>query len=64
MRAWEDRLLAVLELRDEPTTRAMIRSFQGLVASAVAEWLNVGTLTKQQVHDLLVRSLLAVVEDV
>jgi hypothetical protein len=40
----------------------MIRSFQGLVASAVAEWLNVGTLTKQQVHDLLVRSLLAVVE--
>jgi AcrR family transcriptional regulator len=64
MRAWEDRLLAVLELRDEPTTRAMIRSFQGLVASAVAEWLNVGTLTKQQVLDLLVRSLLAVVEDV
>ncbi|MFR9805104.1 TetR/AcrR family transcriptional regulator [Pseudonocardia sp. RS010] len=60
MRAWEDRLLAVLELRDEPATRAMIRSFQGMVSSAIAEWLNGGTLTKQQVHGLLVRTLLAV----
>jgi AcrR family transcriptional regulator len=62
MRAWEDRLLAVLELRDEASTRAVIRSFQGLVSSAIAEWLNAGTLTKQQVHGLLVRTLLAASE--
>lgn len=58
-RAWEDRLIAVLELPDETSMRAMIRSFQGMVSTAVAEWLNTGSLTKDQVHTLLTRTLLA-----
>lgn len=63
LRAWEDRLIAVLELRDSSAVRATVRSFQGMAASAVAEWLNAGTLTKQEVHALLTRALLAVTTD-
>lgn len=62
MRAWEDRLIAVLEMPDEPSTRAMIRSFQGMVAAAIAEWLHAGSMTKLQVHALLTRTLLAVAD--
>ncbi len=57
MRAWEDRLIAVLEMRDDPSTRAMIRSFQGMVSAAIAEWLHAGAMTKAQVHALLTRTL-------
>ena len=62
LRAWEDHLLAVLELADDQVNRAIIRSFQGMVTSAIAEWLQAGTVTKQQVHSLLVRTLLAAVQ--
>lgn len=62
LRAWEDRLLAVLALPDDPATRAMIRSFQGMVKDALAEWLHRGTLTKGQVHDLLTGTLLGIAE--
>ncbi|HEY1969299.1 MAG TPA: TetR/AcrR family transcriptional regulator [Pseudonocardia sp.] len=58
--AWEDRLIAVLELRDEPATRARIRCFQGLVSTAIVEWLDRGALTKAEVHDLLNTTLLAI----
>jgi AcrR family transcriptional regulator len=58
--AWEDRLIAVLELADDTATRARIRSFQGLVSAAVVEWLDRGTLTKADVHDLLTSTLTAV----
>ncbi|MBN9739241.1 MULTISPECIES: TetR/AcrR family transcriptional regulator [unclassified Pseudonocardia] len=62
MRAWEDRIVAVLDLADDPVTRAKIRSYQGLVSAAVAEWLTVGSLTKPQVHDLLVRTVLTIAD--
>jgi AcrR family transcriptional regulator len=59
LRAWEDRLLAVLVIADTPANRARIRSFQGMVSAAVAQWLRAGTLAKDQVHELLCRTLLA-----
>lgn len=58
MRAWEDRLLAVLVLADTPTNRGRIRSFQGMVSAAIVQWLREGTLTKEQVHEALVATLL------
>lgn len=57
MRAWEDRLLAVLALPDTRVNRANIRAFQGLVTSAMDEWLRRATLTKADVHRLLTRTL-------
>ncbi|HEX4247440.1 MAG TPA: TetR/AcrR family transcriptional regulator [Pseudonocardia sp.] len=60
MRAWEDRLLAVLELPPSAANRAHIRAFQGLVTSATDEWLRRGTLTKSDVHRLLTCTLLAI----
>ncbi|MGQ0467363.1 MAG: TetR/AcrR family transcriptional regulator [Sporichthyaceae bacterium] len=59
LRAWEDRLLAVLEVADLPTNRARIRSYQGMVSSAVVQWLREGDLTREQVFELLVVSLVA-----
>jgi AcrR family transcriptional regulator len=64
LRAWEDRLLAVLDLPGDPVTRAMIRSFQGMVSAALAEWLHAASLTKAQVHALLTRTLLAIADQV
>lgn len=58
-RAWEDRLLAVLALPDTRVNRATIRAFQGLVSSAMDEWLRRGTLAKPEVHRLLTRALLS-----
>lgn len=59
LRAWEDRLLAVLDVADTRTNRARIRSFQGMVSMAVVQWLREGDLSRDQVFDLLVTSLLA-----
>lgn len=64
MRAWEDRLLAVLDLPDTATNRAHIRAFQGLVTCATDEWLRRGTLSREAVHRLLVSTLLAIGTDV
>jgi AcrR family transcriptional regulator len=64
LRAWEDRLIAVLEMRDDPVNRALVRSFQGMVSAAIAEWLNGGNLTKAQVHRLLTRALITLATDV
>lgn len=64
LRAWEDRLIAVLELRDEPSTRALIRAYQGMVSTAIAEWLRSGSMTKAQVHNLLTRTLLCIADEV
>jgi AcrR family transcriptional regulator len=59
-RVWQDRLVAVLGLVDGPETRARLRAFQGLVAVAVIEWLDRGTLTREAVQTMLVRTLRAV----
>lgn len=58
LRAWEDRLLAVLTLPDTVANRARIRSFQGMVSAAIVQWLRAGTLSKAQVHELFLTSLL------
>lgn len=63
LRAWEDRLLFVLALQDTPTTRALVRSFQGLVSLAVTEWLDKGQLTKEQVLRLMTKTLLAALDE-
>lgn len=44
--------------------RAMIRAYGSLVKGAVREWIRDGTLTRDEVRLLLVRSLIAIVEDV
>lgn len=64
LRAWEDRLLAVLEMRDVEMNRALIRTFQGMTAAAVVEWLRRETLTKSQVHVLMTRSMLTLAREV
>lgn len=61
-RAWQDRLIAVLGLVDDTETRARLRAFQGLVAVAVIEWLDRGTLTRDAVRALLARTLRVAVD--
>jgi hypothetical protein len=59
--AWEDRLLEVLRLTPgDAASRARMRAFQAMVGAATEEWLDLGTLSKDQVRALLTRSLLAV----
>ncbi|MDV6247470.1 helix-turn-helix domain-containing protein [Rhodococcus opacus] len=59
--AWEDRLLEVLRLAPaDAATRARMRAFQAMVGAATEEWLDLGTLSKDQVRAMLTRSLLAV----
>jgi AcrR family transcriptional regulator len=62
-RAWQDRLMAVFDVVDNGASRAALRSFQGLVSVAVIEWLERGSLTKEQVRLLLTNTLLAIVRD-
>ena len=58
--AWQDRLLAVLDLADGPDARALLRAFQGMAAVAVSEWLRERTVTREQVHHLLTATLLRI----
>lgn len=60
LRAWEDRLIALLDLPDSPVARGAIRSFQGLVKAAVVEWLHREALGKADVHTLMTETLLAI----
>lgn len=64
LRAWEDRLLVVLEMRDVSANRALIRAFQGMTSAAVVEWLRRETLTKSQVHALMTRTMLTLAREV
>lgn len=59
-RRWEERLIQVLDMPDDMVARAEIRSFQGLISGAVTEWLERKTLSKNQVHQLLTVTLLAI----
>lgn len=60
MQAWEQRLLVVVGMDPEDRShQAMVRSFQDMVASSTAAWLEAGTLTKDDVHQLLSSCLIA-----
>ncbi|MGK2237481.1 MAG: AcrR family transcriptional regulator [Rhodococcus sp. (in: high G+C Gram-positive bacteria)] len=59
--AWEDRLLAVLGLPcDDVAARAQVRAFQAMVGTATEEWLVSDLLTKDQVCELLTKTLIAI----
>lgn len=60
LRAWEDRLITVLDLPDTPVCRARIRTFQGLVKAAIVEWLHRDALRKSDVHALMTETLLTI----
>jgi AcrR family transcriptional regulator len=63
LRAWQDRLLAVLELSDSSRTRAALRAWQGMVGVAIEEWLKAGQLTEAEVRRLLTSTLWAIAQD-
>jgi AcrR family transcriptional regulator len=56
--------LGVSEGADTEQSRAMIRAYGGMVKAAVREWIRHGTLTREQVHLLLSRALIAIMRDV
>lgn len=59
-----DWLIEVLGLSsvNAGTLRASIRAYGGLIKSASREWIVEQTLTREQVHGLLVRALVAIVD--
>lgn len=59
-RAWQDRLLAVLELPDTTRTRASLQAFQGMAGVALEQWLKFGRLSKDEVLELLTSTLSAI----
>jgi AcrR family transcriptional regulator len=60
MRAWEDRLLAILGLQaGVPAYQAMVRAYQAMVSEATVSWLKHQAMTKEQVHAMLTECLLA-----
>lgn len=61
MQAWELRLLSIAGMEpDDLSHRAMMRSFQAMVADATAAWLDTGCMSKAQVQALLSNCLEAV----
>ncbi|WP_342661807.1 TetR/AcrR family transcriptional regulator [Rhodococcus ruber] len=59
--AWEDRLLEVLRLSSaDGAARARMRAFQAMVGAATEEWLDRGTLSKDQVRTMLTHTLLTI----
>jgi len=59
--AWEERLVEVLRLSPiDEAARARMRAFQALVGAATEEWLDRGTLSKDEVRSMLTRALLAI----
>lgn len=60
MMAWEQRLLVVVGMDpSDQAHRAMVKTFQAMVAAATAAWLQEGVLQKEQVHSLLTACLIA-----
>jgi hypothetical protein len=62
-----DRMLEALGLRDEearPRLHAMMIAYGGLVKAASRQWLVDQSLTRDEVHALLTRTLLVIVRDV
>lgn len=60
-KAWQDRLIVVMQMPDSRTSRALLRAFQGMAGVAVAEWLQRKTLSKDDVRQLLVGTLLSMI---
>ncbi|QIX53542.1 TetR/AcrR family transcriptional regulator [Rhodococcus sp. DMU1] len=60
--SWEDRILAVTKMPPSEASRARIRAFQGMISNATSEWLEHGTLSKDEVLELLVRGLVALAD--
>ena len=62
------RMMDALEIRpsegSEAAVHSMIVAYGGLAKAASKQWLVTGALDREQVHLLLVRSLLAIVRDV
>ena len=46
------------------TLRAILRTYSGLVETATREWLQRKSLGREQVHTLLARSLLTLINDI
>jgi AcrR family transcriptional regulator len=63
-----DRLIEALqryEAAQAPSElRAAIRAYSGFAEAASVQWLEYHRLTRQQIHELLVRSFLSIVNDV
>ena len=51
-------VLGIVGAPDTPRLRAFVRAYGAGAETATVEWLDRGRLTREQVHDLLVRSLL------
>lgn len=61
-----ERLLLMIGLADSARSaalRAMVRAYGGLVKVAGREWITRGTLTRPQVHELLVDMLMTLVTE-
>jgi AcrR family transcriptional regulator len=63
-----DRVIALVRAGDpadaSPELRAVIRAYAGFAEALSLEWIERGTLTRAQVHDLLLHALLNLVNDV
>lgn len=56
---WEDRILSITGMPASEASRARVRAFQGMISAATSEWLDHGTLSKDEVLELLVRGAVA-----
>jgi AcrR family transcriptional regulator len=54
-----DRMVSVLDLPDGPQVRAVLRAYGGLAEAATREWLERGTLDREQLRVLLSDALVA-----
>ena len=57
-------VLAVLGITPTDASRAMVRAHAGMSKAAAQEWLVRRAMTREQVHRLLSRTLLTIVDDV
>ena len=63
MVSWERRLLRIVGMeRSSPAHRAMMQSFQAMVAASTSAWLSEGTLNRDEVHSMLTACLVALGE--
>ncbi len=59
-----ERVIAVVGVRSSEHVRSMVRAYSGMAKVAAHEWLVRRAMTRAQVHTLLSRTLLTIVEDV